>query len=577
MTTFKQLGLSNEVLKALTELGFETPSEIQQQAIPQLLAEDKDFIGLAQTGTGKTAAFGLPLLERMDPFNKSTQALVLAPTRELGQQIAEQIELYSKYMDKMNVLAVYGGAAISTQMKALRQPQQIIIATPGRLIDLIGRKSVKLDQLQYLVLDEADEMLNMGFKEDIDKILSFTPKEKLTWLFSATMPTEIKRIVNKYMHEPIEVKVNTKNEVNTNIEHQYVVVKQSDKSEALTRFLDINKDMRGVVFCRTKRDTQNLAEELLKKNYKADALHGDLSQQQRDRVMKRFKAHDLQVLIATDVAARGIDVNDLTHVFHYTLPDDNSYYTHRSGRTARAGKQGISISFINGREGYKIKRIEKDLGISIAQVFIPKVEDITDIRIENWCNELLDIKTRNKFSPELLEKVSMIFGNLSKEELISKLLAFELKNLDVTGSKDLNDIHSKGDNRDRSDRRDRKNERGDGRRDRKRKDDRRDDSRNSRDGRERRDRKDSRDRKGKSGSQPRYFINMGSRDKINKQDLVDFICTVSKLKHSDIGNIELQSSHSYFEVDEKVHKKIGNRFDGILLEDGRELRVNRDK
>ena len=261
----------------MTDLGFENPTEIQEQAIPQLLEKEKDFIGLANTGTGKTAAFGIPLLEHIDSTNKDTQALVLAPTRELGQQIAEQLQLFAQRLHKINILAVYGGAAITNQMKALRKPQHIIIATPGRLIDLISRKAIKLEHLRFLVLDEADEMLNMGFKEDIDKILSFTPADKLTWLFSATMPPEIKKIVKKYMDNPIEVRVNADTKVNANIEHQYTVVKQADKAEALTRFLDIHQDMRGLVFCRTKRDTQNLAEELLNKNYKVDALHGDLS------------------------------------------------------------------------------------------------------------------------------------------------------------------------------------------------------------------------------------------------------------------------------------------------------------
>ncbi|MCL4152869.1 UNVERIFIED_CONTAM: hypothetical protein GTU68_046648, partial [Idotea baltica] len=290
MDTFKALGLSDEVLRALEDLGFETPSEIQQQSIPQLLADDKDFIGLAQTGTGKTAAFGLPLLEQIDTNIKATQALVLAPTRELGQQIAQQLVAFSKYQKKVNVLAVYGGAAIYNQIKALKKDtQHVIIATPGRLLDLINRKAIKLDQVKYVVLDEADEMLNMGFKEDLDSILSFTPEEKSTWLFSATMAKEIKKIVKKYMSDPIEVRINATNKVNVNIEHQFVAVKQSNKSEALTRFLDMNPNMRGLVFCRTKRDTQGLAEELLAKNYQADALHGDLSQAQRDRVMKRFK------------------------------------------------------------------------------------------------------------------------------------------------------------------------------------------------------------------------------------------------------------------------------------------------
>ncbi len=438
MTTFKKLGLSDNILKSLEELGFNTPSEIQAQAIPRLLTEEIDFIGLAQTGTGKTAAFGIPLLELIDARQSHTQALVLAPTRELGQQIAEQLEKYSKYIEKINVLAVYGGAAITNQIRALKNPQHIIIATPGRLIDLIKRKAVKLDKLAYLVLDEADEMLNMGFKDELDEILSFTPESKKTWLFSATMPAEIKKIVKKYMENPFEVRVNAKNEVNENIEHHYVMVRQSDKEEALIRFLDINPEMRGLVFCRTRQDTQLLAEALLKKNYKADALHGDLSQQQRDRVMKRFKTHDLQVLIATDVAARGIDVNDLTHVFHYSLPDETAYYTHRSGRTARAGKEGISVAFISGREGHKIRQLENQLSIKFKQVTIPDSQSIMDVRIENWMQGLYDFKSMVKVDVAILERVNMVFGNVTKEELLRKLILLELDKLDMGSNKDLN-------------------------------------------------------------------------------------------------------------------------------------------
>lgn len=452
MIKFNQLGLSNQVLKVLSELGFEQPTEIQEQAIPQLMAGNSDFIGLAQTGTGKTAAFGLPIIEQIDTEDKVTQALILAPTRELGQQIAEQLEIFGKYLPKVNVLAVYGGANISTQIKALRKAQHIIIATPGRLLDLIQRKAVKLDQIKFLVLDEADEMLNMGFKEDLDKILSYTPHKKLTWLFSATMPPEIKRIVNKYMDQPIEVRVDIKNEVNKNIAHEYALVKQPDKTEALTRFMDLNPDMRGLVFCRTKADTQSLADNLLKKNYKADALHGDLSQNQRDKVMRRFKNHNLHVLIATDVAARGIDVNNLSHVFHFTLPDDISYYTHRSGRTARAGKKGTSIAFINGREKNKIDRIEKQLGIAFKKVSIPNSEDIADIRIENWCQEILEKKTNGKLDSKLIERANMLFGNLSKEELTAKILMKEIEKLNLANSGDLNDTHHHYSERNGSDR-----------------------------------------------------------------------------------------------------------------------------
>jgi len=442
LTTFKDLGLSNKILKVLTELGFEKPTEIQQGAIPKLLSADKDLIGLAQTGTGKTAAFGLPLLELVDPSLNYTQGLILAPTRELGKQIAEQLTIFSAYMDKVSVLPVYGGANIGHQIKDLRRTQHIIIATPGRLIDLIKRKAVRLENLKYLVLDEADEMLNMGFKEDLDTILSYTPSEKNTWLFSATMPHQIKKIVNTYMNNPIEIRSKKKNEVNANIEHFFAVVRQRDKKEALTRFLDVDANMRGVVFCRTRRETQELAEALLKKNYKADALHGDLSQHHRDRVMKRFKTHELQVLIATDVAARGIDVDDLTHVFHYSLPDDMSYYTHRSGRTARAGKKGVSIAFINNREVYKIRKLERDLRISFSKAIIPSTNEILEIRMKSWGTSILEEKAK-KVDEKLLEQAITLFGNLSKEELIAKILKSEIDKLNLGLGKDLND-HSSG-------------------------------------------------------------------------------------------------------------------------------------
>lgn len=440
MTTFKELGLSEEVLKVLSEIGFETPSEIQAQAIPQLIDGYEDFIGLAQTGTGKTAAFGLPLLERINPKDDHTQALILAPTRELGQQIAEQLAKYGKYLRRINILAVYGGAAIQNQIKALKKPQHIIIATPGRLIDLIKRKAVRLDRLEILVLDEADEMLNMGFKDELDKILSYTPEEKLTWLFSATMPNEIKSMVNTYMDDPIEVKIDRKNTVNTNIEHQFVMVRRSDKTEALTRFMDMSPDMVGVIFCRTKRETQELAEDLQRRKYQVDALHGDMSQAQRDRVMRRFKAHQLKVLIATDVAARGIDVQDVTHVFHHSLPDNNEYYTHRSGRTARAGKDGLSIAFINGRERYKVRSLEKQLGIHFKPILIPKQSDISKIRLENWALDVLKQSSKSGADQKVVENAIMLFGGLSKEELIGKLIARELGQLNLEDERDLNDF-----------------------------------------------------------------------------------------------------------------------------------------
>lgn len=471
MKPFKKLGLSDELVQLLNEIGFERPTEIQKMAIPRLLSEKRDLIGLAQTGTGKTAAFGLPLIENIDASGEYTQGLILSPTRELCRQINEQINIFSKYLDKINVLSVYGGAPIHKQIKALKQqPQHILVATPGRLRDLIKRKAVKLNQLRFLILDEADEMLNMGFKEELDEILKSTPDDKLTWLFSATMPDFIKKIVKNYMTDPIEIRINSKHEVNANIEHLYVSVKTKDKPEALTRFIDLDQNMRGLVFCRTKRETQEVAEWLLKRNYKADSLHGDLSQQQRDRVMGRFRKNDLQMLIATDVAARGIDVNDLTHVFHFNIPDDEAYYTHRSGRTARAGKQGMSIVFINGRQKAKLKRLENTLKISFEKMLVPESGDIVEIKLMNTVNQLSEIEVSKHIDQSMMEYAKIVFDEQSKEEIIAKLLTRELEKMSLNSTEDLNDKEKgsrgkgrNGEDDDRSSRRGRGRGRGRGR------------------------------------------------------------------------------------------------------------------
>lgn len=445
--TFSSLGLSAPILEAIGKLGYETPTEIQEQAIPRLLEGDRDFIGLAQTGTGKTAAFGLPLLDHLDADKNHVQALILAPTRELGQQIAEQISLFAGRMKGIRTVAVYGGANIVTQINQLKRPCQVVIATPGRLIDLAKRKAVKLDQVRFLVLDEADEMLNMGFKEELDTILSFTPDEKKTWLFSATMPKEIRRMVKDYMEDPFEVRIDPQTTVNTNIEHKYAVVRHSDKAEALTRFMDLDPDLYGVVFCRTKRDTQSLAEGLIKQGYKADAIHGDLSQHQRDRVMMRFKRRELQVLIATDVAARGIDVNDLTHVFHFSLPNDQAYYTHRSGRTARAGKKGVSLAFISGKEKGRINQLSRGLDVEFAAVEVPKADQIVEERLRSWARGLVEQKGSSKAPEGLLEEVDLLLEPLSKEDIIARLLTRELARLNLSNRQDLNDKGGgKGDN-----------------------------------------------------------------------------------------------------------------------------------
>ena len=350
MNPFSTLGIRHDIVNAIAELGFENPTPIQEQAIPVLLSGSNDFVGLAQTGTGKTAAFGLPLLELLDFEKNHPQALILCPTRELCLQITNDINNYAKNVKNVNVVAVYGGANISDQLRQIRRGVQIVVATPGRMLDIINRKAIDFSEVRYVVLDEADEMLNMGFQEDIDQILSTTPEDKKTWLFSATMPTEVRRIAKKYMDNPFELTMGTKNTGNVNIDHEYYVVRARDKYAAFKRIVDFNPEIFGIVFCRTKIETQDIAESLIKDGYNADALHGDLSQQQRDKVMKRYRERSLQLLIATDVAARGIDVNDVTHVINYSLPDEVENYTHRSGRTARAGKSGVSISIINSQE-----------------------------------------------------------------------------------------------------------------------------------------------------------------------------------------------------------------------------------
>lgn len=438
MDSFDTLGLSAPILKAIGQLGFDVPTDIQSQAIPHLLEGDKDFIGLAQTGTGKTAAFGLPLLDHLDASDDSVQALILAPTRELGQQIAEQIDLFSKHLKGIKSVAVYGGANISTQISQLKRPRHVVIATPGRLIDLVKRKALKLDQIKYLVLDEADEMLNMGFKDELDTILEFTPDTKKTWLFSATMPREIRRMVKQYMESPFEVSVDPKTTVNANIEHRYAVVKQADKTEAMSRFLELEPDLYGVVFCRTRRDTQALAEDLLKMGFRADALHGEMSQPQRDRVMSRFKNRDLQVLIATDVAARGIDVNDLTHVFHHSLPSEQAYYTHRSGRTARAGKKGISLAFISNREKGYVNRMSREMDISFEAVDVPGAEEIVQARMMKWAQDVLDQKAFDRVPFDLIMQMNLLFEETPKDELIARLVARELARLNVDSGRDIN-------------------------------------------------------------------------------------------------------------------------------------------
>ena len=392
MTTFKEVGLESDILQAIQDLGFETPTPIQEKAIPQIIENQADVLALASTGTGKTAAFGLPLAQKIDVNNNKVQAIILSPTRELCRQIAQDIENYTKYRKGFKSVSVYGGAAIQNQIRELNRGAQVVIGTPGRVIDLIKRGNLKLENIEMLVLDEADEMLNMGFKEDLDFILSNTPATRQTLLFSATMPKDVSRIAKNYMRNPVEIATERANQSAANIEHSYYLVNASTRFEALRRIADVNPDIYGIVFCRTRKETQQVADKLIKGGYNADALHGDLSQAQRDHVMGKFRSQVLQILVATDVAARGLDVNNITHVINYNLPDELESYIHRSGRTARAGKKGSSIALVSTRERSKIKQLERKIGKEFEAKTIPSGKEICGKQLFKLVEDLKQVE-----------------------------------------------------------------------------------------------------------------------------------------------------------------------------------------
>ncbi len=499
-----------------------------------LMGQDStDFIGIAQTGTGKTAAFGLPLIDLTDHSNRATQALIMAPTRELGQQTAQQLTSFAQNNKAINIEVVYGGAAITNQIRALKKPAQIVVATPGRLLDLIKRKAIRLENVKYVVLDEADEMLNMGFKEDIDEILSHTLEDRVTWLFSATMPPEIRRIVKKYMDAPLEVSINSQEKSNKDISHKCVTTKTANKIPALRRFMDIQPDMRGILFCRTKRETQEIADNLSNIGYGVEALHGDLSQGQRDAVMKRFKTRSMQLLIATDVAARGIDVNDLTHVIHHTLPDQLESYTHRSGRTGRAGKKGISLVFINPREDRKLTQLERKMSITFERIEIPEIGELRASRINNWANLIISTEVDTQ-AGEILNDLHDQFAHLSKEDILKRLITTQLDHLMIQRGEDSN-LNAKEEN-------------------------------GSSGG--------SPVKRGKTGFH-RYFINVGSIDGMTKPDVLHFLSDVSCVDRKFFGEISLQKNCTFFDLDQNQDNGFAQKFNGIEVE-GREIRVNRD-
>ena len=558
MSDFASLGLSQQLVDAIGKLGFVTPTAIQEQAIPVLLKDESDLIGLAQTGTGKTAAFGLPLIDLVDSKEKLTQALVLAPTRELCLQIAKELDQFGKFDRALNILAVYGGTDIYQQMKAIKRGVQIVVATPGRLRDLIKRKAIKIDEIEYVVLDEADEMLNMGFKEEIDEILDNTPDDKLTWLFSATMPREVRRISSNYMTDPVEVKVGTTNSSNLDIDHQYVTVYPSDRYEVLRRFLDFNSKCFGLVFTRTRRDARDVAENLSRDGYKADALHGDLTQAQRDRVMSRFRDRRLQILVATDVAARGIDVNEITHVFHYNIPEDLSFYTHRSGRTGRAGNKGISLVLAHPRDVSILRRLERTLKVEFSQVLIPTGEAICEQRLVEQVKSIKGAEVSEQVTAMLPKLMEELGDELTKEELLAKITTISLERFlkNYAKAKDLNQRESRGGRRDRVsyDRGGRNGGRNGG-------------------GRQRGRNNDGGSGGGRRERRQRLFINIGSMDVGGKGPFINMICKEAQISGQAIGRIDMQDKFTFFEVEENSAEQVINELKDAEFE-GRTIRIN---
>jgi len=526
--SIQTLGLDKRLVQAVSELGFTEPTAIQEKAIPLLLKGDRDLIGLAQTGTGKTAAFGLPLISAV--LDGKTQGLVICPTRELCLQITKELTSYAQHIQGINIVAVYGGADIRTQVAAIRRGAQIIVGTPGRLIDHIKRKTITLDRIGRVVLDEADQMLDMGFQEDIDEILKSTPKDKRIWLFSATMQPKIEKIAHTYMTNPLQITVGSRNSGATNIEHQYCVVRNVDIYSAVRRFIDLYPDMFGIVFCRTKRDAQEMSAQLLQAGYSSDALHGDLSQPQRDAVMKKFRDKKIQVLVATDVAARGIDVDGVTHVLHCNLPDDIENYTHRSGRTARAGKSGVSI--IIGTSLRKIKMIEQQLGITVKQIQVPTGDQLCQKQLDHFSQKLIDTPVDEVIKPYLVS-VQESLSALSKEEIIERIFSLNCTEMLLHYKKSPN-LQASSSNYDPSSReRDRSSSSSRGRRSNS-------DSNAS----------GSRFSSSNNRDEARLFINVGKIDYMNKESLIKFITTTSSVDGSCVSRVSMQNTRSFFTVED---------------------------
>lgn len=550
MNPFLSLGVHPDICKAIDELGFENPTDVQAKAIPLFLSQASDLIALAQTGTGKTAAFGLPILQNIQSSNNNTQALIISPTRELCLQITSDLKKFSKYLPPISIVAVYGGSSITNQIRDIRKSAQIIVATPGRLIDLIERKVVKLQWVQTVVLDEADEMLNMGFREDMERILAETPDEKITGLFSATMSSDIRKIASTYLNNPLEVTIGKKNTAQQNISHQYAVVQAKDKYTALKRIIDFHEDFYGIVFCTTKMETQELSDHLVRDGYSADCLHGDLAQAQRDKVMHRFRHKAIKALLATDVAARGIDVKNITHIIHYHLPDDIENYTHRSGRTARAGQKGVSIALLHVREAYKLHQIEKLAGVKFERYLIPSGDQVIQTRIKNFIDlfvsEASQMETTGNFKNEWIWPLMQ----MEKEVLVQKLLESELKRMGIryTDAPDIN-IDETARTSKSEGRREGFSDRG---------------GKNSS--------KSFKSGKSSKGKMVRLFINVGKKDGLKYDEIRELIFKHTRVSGRAVKDIEMKGVYSFFIADPESAdqmKKIKN-----ANYNGRPLRID---
>lgn len=517
MSTFLELGLKEPINKALTDLGYEKPTVIQEKAIPQIISSTDDLKAFAQTGTGKTAAFSLPILQLADENSKNTQAIILSPTRELAVQIGNNIKEFAKYMPNINVVTVYGGANIEEQIRGLKRGAQIVVGTPGRTVDLINRRALKLGNVQWLVLDEADEMLNMGFKDELDKVLEATPETKQTLLFSATFPKEVEAIARNYMTKPIEVTSGQKNSGTDKVSHEYYLVTERTRYQALKRIADLNPDIYAIIFCRTRRETQEVADHLIKDGYNADALHGELSQGQRDSVMGKFRKKTVQILVATDVAARGLDVNSLTHVINHKLPDQIENYTHRSGRTGRAGKTGISIALVSSKEKGRIGAIERIIKQKFVLGKVPSGKEICQNQLMHLIDKVNAIEVKESEIVEFLPSIYEKLEGLTREELIQKFVSLEFNSFlsYYENAKDLNDLSSRD---------------------------------NSRGGRS------------VDENMTRFFINIGRKDSLNPAKLIGLINDQKITDNIEIGAIDILDTFSFFEIDKKFEEETLSTF-----------------